>query len=146
MYDNRSPTAPKQAFVVKPTPKRRVSACLDDWIQAWRRGCSNSLRLSPESKGPASKATAFKHAGAAIAMRQQAAFEVTWRENRSLSLQPKVGGPSAAERMRALRQRLLARSQAGSCCEAPTKSKKSLNFEVSFEFYQNHIIYHTKPQ
>ena len=110
---------PKKAFEVKPTPERRVSACLDDWIQAWRRGCSNSLQPPPESKGPASKATAFKHAGAAIAMRQQAAFEVTWRESRSLSLQPKVGGPSAAERMLALRQRLLARSHAGSCCEAP---------------------------
>jgi hypothetical protein len=112
---------PRKVLAIKPAPKRRLRACQDDWIQSWRRGCSNSQRPPPESNGPTSKATAFKHASAAIAIRQQAAFEETWRENRSLSLQPKVGGPSAAERILALRQRLLARSQAGSSCEATQK-------------------------
>ena len=75
--------------------------------------CSSAENSSAEKVQPqhVSKVTAEARIKSSIAHRQEAAFQVSWRESRERTLQPRDAAlPSAADRREAQRLRVLARS------------------------------------
>ncbi len=78
----------------------------DDWICSWRQSCVRC----PAVVTPVTKQTMTKHIRASVSARQEAAFQVWWRESRSQTMQPRPAtAPTAPDRLKALKGRLAAR-------------------------------------
>jgi hypothetical protein len=94
-----------QAVQLGTSPRRPVPGnAPSEWMDSWRRSCSH---VKPNCNGSSGE-TRVKCALASVTAKQEAAFEVWWREGRSHALRPRdPAAPTAAERLEALRCRIL---------------------------------------
>ena len=91
----------------------------EDWLVAWQRICSKGI-ASSVSRRP-SKSSVVSSALAGITARQEEAFQAWWRESRSQCLRPRdSAAPTAAQRIEALKLRVLSRSSCSSSASGLT--------------------------
>ena len=115
------PKPTKRKLAKKVTAHARIPSVVEhpvaraipkEWVESWQRSCGPAQTTR---RPVVTSQTMARRTRLSINARQEAAFMEWWRESRNHSLQPRSSdAPTAAQRLEALRSRVLARQGANS--------------------------------